>query len=113
VVFQQQHQPTCQFSWACTGRSVEPTDDAAWRDSLTLAATVLDRQSGLRDLTGGAKWFHATYVKPGWGNALKVSRKIARHVFYREANSEQTAEDFAEWTEDRLNDTQVAVNTRQ
>lgn len=114
VVLQYQHQPTCQFSWACSGRSTEPTDQAAWRESLLLASAVLDRQSGLQDLTGGAKWFHATYVKPGWGPSLKVSRKIAHHVFYRDANADpsQGSEDFAEWVEDRARDQQVAANPR-
>ena len=114
VVFQYRHSQNCQFYWACTGKSIEPTDRAAWRESVLLASTVLDRQSGLQALTGGAKWFHATYVKPNWGGGLKVSRKIARHVFYREANADrsQGSEDFAEWSEDRLNDTQVATNSR-
>ena len=70
VVFQYQHHPTCQFSWACSGKSTEPTDEAAWRESLILASAVLDRQSGLQDLTDGAKWFHATYVKPEWRSRL-------------------------------------------
>lgn len=118
IVRQHHRQPVCQFSWACDGRSDEPTDEVAWRDSLLLASAVLDRQSALFDLTGGAKWFHATHVKPNWPG-LKVSRKIARHIFYRDATAEAAEpagdsppEGFAEWLEDRLNDPQVAQNTK-
>lgn len=117
VVMQHHRQPVCQFSWACDGRPDDPTDETAWRESLILASAVLDRQSGLQDQSGGAKWFHSTHVKPSWSNRFEVSRRIARHVFYRDASEPQPdtegpPDGFTGWLEERLNDPQVAVNVR-
>lgn len=118
VVMQHHRQPVCQFSWACDGKPDDPTDEIAWRDSLVLASAVLDRESSLQDLTGGAKWFHATQVKPNWRGRFEVSRRIARHVFYRDPSeppsgiSEDVPEGFTNWLEDRLSDQQVAANSR-
>lgn len=117
VVRQHYRLPTCQFSWACDGKPDDPTDESAWRESLLIASAVLDRQSGLFDLTGGAKWFHATHVKPGWAGNLKVSRKIARHVFYRDAAADAPPvagppEGYIDWLEEHITAQQVAATQR-
>jgi spore germination cell wall hydrolase CwlJ-like protein len=33
------------------------------------------------DVTNGATYYHADYVRPGW--KLPVSTKIGRHIFYK------------------------------
>lgn len=36
------------------------------------------------DVTEGATWFHATYIKPPiWTRGKEVATKIGRHIFYR------------------------------
>jgi spore germination cell wall hydrolase CwlJ-like protein len=35
----------------------------------------------MKDVTGGATYYHADYVNPGW--KLKKVDQIGRHIFYR------------------------------
>ncbi|MCG8361327.1 MAG: cell wall hydrolase [Kiloniellales bacterium] len=71
----------CQFSWWCDGRSDEPRDEVAWRDSYNAALQVYWDRS--RDVTEGALWYHADYVSPHWRKAFDQGPQIGRHVFYR------------------------------
>lgn len=72
----------CQFSWWCDGRSDEPVNRSAWKQSLRLAWKVYFGM--LDDSTDGALWYHATYVKPYWSELLLKGDKIGQHVFYLE-----------------------------
>ena len=72
----------CQFSWWCDGRSDQPQDRVAWRESLSLAKVILDDPS--TDPTDGALWYHAIYVEPDWSTRLAQGPQIGRHVFYHE-----------------------------
>lgn len=72
----------CQFSWWCDGQSDRPTDQRAWAKSLLLAWKVYF--GVLEDVTGGALWYHATYVKPYWSASLLKGDRIGQHVFYLE-----------------------------
>ena len=74
----------CQFSWWCDGRSDRPGDARAWQESLALAQGVLAGE--FEDPTGGALWYHADYVAPAWGMAIKKGPKIGRHIFYASAS---------------------------
>lgn len=82
VVFEGQGrgQYQCQFSWACDGRSDRPTHAAAWREARNVAHTVLFQTSA--DPTGGALWYHATYVSPDWADRRHRIARIGQHVFY-------------------------------
>lgn len=72
----------CQFSWTCDGRSDEPRDLAAWRQSLILAIAVTRVTSGISDPTDGALWYHADSVSPGWAKRLNQVTVIGGHTFY-------------------------------
>ena len=73
----------CQFSWWCDGLSDRPRETAAWEQSLRLAEAVLAGKFG--DPTGGALWYHADHVEPGWQMAIVKGPKIGRHIFYASA----------------------------
>lgn len=70
----------CQFSWWCDGRSDQPTEIGAWRRSQALARVVYwDRRP---DPTGGARWYHAEHVQPGWRDSFVQGPQIGNHLFY-------------------------------
>jgi hypothetical protein len=71
----------CQFSWWCDGRSDNPLDHLAWRESREIAWDVLRGAS--RDPTRGALWYHADYVSPDWSTDLARGPRIGRHIFYQ------------------------------
>jgi len=71
----------CQFSWWCDGRSDRPKDQAALRESLSLAEEIY--HGCTRDPTAGALWYHSTAVKPSWSRSFGPGKRIDRHVFYR------------------------------
>ena len=68
----------CQFSWTCGPlRNRMPPNNAEWQK-----AQVIARQpSG--NLTNGAIFFHATYLKRRWRHLEQVA-EIDSHVFYSE-----------------------------
>ena len=35
------------------------------------------------DVTDGATFFHASEVSPSWSKKFKKTRKIGRHIFYK------------------------------
>ena len=71
----------CQFSWWCDGRSDQPRDRRAWRDSILMAHLVYTGST--EDPTSGALWYHATSVRPPWHKSFLRGPQIGRHVFYR------------------------------
>ncbi|UCH74312.1 MAG: cell wall hydrolase [Rhodospirillales bacterium] len=72
----------CQFSWYCDGKSNRPKRDRQWRDAQQLARGVYWGRG--HDPTGGALWYHADYVDPGWRYALRRGPQIGRHIFYHD-----------------------------
>lgn len=72
----------CQFSWWCDGQSDRPVNQGAWIKSLRIAWKVYF--GVLEDTTGGALWYHATYVKPYWSDSLLKRDRIGQHIFYLE-----------------------------
>ena len=36
----------------------------------------------LLDITDGALWYHADYVKPSWAKHKKITTEIGDHIFY-------------------------------
>lgn len=74
----------CQFSWYCDGRSNRPRRDGYWTHALDLAEEVYWGRSD--DPTGGALWYHATYVQPRWRLGLAPVARIGNHVFYRDGS---------------------------
>ncbi len=79
----------CQFSWWCDGRSDRPRDRRAWGQSKAIATRIYWGLS--EDITEGALWYHAVYVRPTWRKILVPGRTIGRHIFYRDAAAAQAA----------------------
>lgn len=95
----QQDKPICeivtapkQFSWTNTlvtkqgGKFVlerrgYPKDEYAWQKAIIIARTAMARPD--LDLTGGATFYHATYVAPAWRKSLKKTKQLGAHIFYK------------------------------
>ncbi len=73
---------TCQFSWYCDRRDDRPAHLRDWRTAQDLAVQVYWNWAG--DPTGGALWYHATYVKPIWRVKLAKGPRIGEHIFYHD-----------------------------
>ncbi len=68
-----------QFSFVHGGKLPSPPVNAQWKKALAVAQVA---QKDLWDSpAGNALYFHARYVKPGWGRARVAS--VGNHVFYR------------------------------
>lgn len=73
----------CQFSWYCDGKKDVITDYAAYGKIRALVLQVLPVVHTMHDVTKGALFYHATYVRPKWSNKKKVTAKIETHIFYK------------------------------
>lgn len=83
VVYQNRHRyKSCQFSFACEGKSLRITEPQAWETAVRVANEVMDGHTYIADV-GRSTHYHATYVKPRWARALTRMDMIGRHVFYR------------------------------
>lgn len=71
----------CQFTFWCDGNSTEPSEVEAWQDSEEVAQAVYKEASD--DPTGGALWYHASYVAPEWSSQFERGPQIGEHIFYR------------------------------
>lgn len=72
--------PVCQYSWYCDGKSDVVPNNKEGKLARAFAIGLLT--SDVEDITGGALFFHADYVNPGWTN-LEKTIEIGAHVFYR------------------------------
>ncbi len=82
---------SCQFSWACDGRSKRKTEkDVAEQISLLARQMITEWRQGT-DPTHGATYFHERRVHPSWSRDGSTVRTVAigRHYFYK---SRQTTE---------------------
>jgi len=69
-----------QFSWTHVTKDKRITGNIM--DILSITHKAL---SGvLVDVTHGATFYHATYVKPSWAKHKVMTVKINNHIFYRE-----------------------------
>lgn len=81
VIRQGGHLRVCQFSWYCDGKSDTPHEVHAWRMAQIAARDLI---TGLYDdVTGGALFYHATYVSPGWAKRLERTEQFGQHIYYR------------------------------
>lgn len=78
AVVAQRTKSTCQFSWKCMGLKIRSMEQ--FLESKRIAEQVYLGNYG--DVTGGAKFYHATYVNPGW--KLQRIATIGEHIFYKE-----------------------------
>lgn len=83
VIFQGQwRRNSCQFSFACDGKSERADDKASWAASMQLAREVMRGEHWLTDL-GYATHYHANYVNPPWARHFNKIVRIGRHIFYK------------------------------
>ncbi len=76
---------SCQFSFACDGRSDAMTETRARARAGKIAELMID--GAPRSLTGGATYFHTRSVRPSWAHRFERTATIGAHLFYR-ADSE-------------------------
>ena len=77
----------CQFSWYCDGRPDvnpdRPVDKESWVKALQVALdSYLLYHLGF-DVTDGATYYHASYVRPWWRKHFQRVAKIGTHIFYK------------------------------
>lgn len=80
AVVKQKSGGVCQFSWVCEGKK-RIRDWKMFREARQAAEDVYLKNVG--DVTGGAKFYHADYVRPYWSRVFDRTRKIGAHIFYR------------------------------
>ena len=73
----------CQFSWYCDGKSDEPRDKKTYKRILTIAKSIVYNDINFIDITDGATFYHADYVKPAWAKVKTRTTRIGNHIFYR------------------------------
>jgi spore germination cell wall hydrolase CwlJ-like protein len=71
----------CQFSYWCDGRSDATHDDERWAKSKQAASDVLS--GAYPDVTKGALFYHARFVRPVWSKKMMRTAIIGGHIFYR------------------------------
>ena len=85
-VVQQKTGKTCQFSWYCdstfTSRTLTMKQTPLYNEILQLSTNVFLNFERMTDVTNGATYYHADYVKPNW-TRLQKETQIGRHIFYK------------------------------
>jgi N-acetylmuramoyl-L-alanine amidase len=73
---------TCQFSWFCENKQTNRQKEA-YEQARQVALHVYANYELIRDVTHGALFYHADYVRPNW-KGLEKTTVIGRHIFYKE-----------------------------
>lgn len=73
----------CQFSWYCDGKADKIRDWEAFNEIKQLVYAYIQIASRMTDITSGAIYYHATYVKPYWASEKKKIIRIGDHIFYK------------------------------
>ncbi len=76
------HYLSCQFTFACEGKSLRITEPGPWRDAVRIAREVYEGTTYLAEV-GASTHYHARYVRPYWAKRLKKMDTIGQHVFYQ------------------------------
>lgn len=79
-----------QFSWTSAVKKTPkgwhiphhmlPREPDAWDKALIIARVTLDGR--MLDVTRGATFYHANYVRPRWRLAMVQTKRIGAHIFY-------------------------------
>ena len=73
----------CQFSWYCDGKSDTPKNKEIYKKFLNVAEAILTNEMPFVDITDGATFYHADYVRPSWARTKTRTVEIEDHIFYR------------------------------
>lgn len=79
-VINQKRGGVCQFSWVCEGNKAIHSASLFTRSKRVAEQVYLNN---IKDVTRGAKFYHANYVSPGWSRQFKTTVQIGAHIFYR------------------------------
>ena len=72
----------CQFSWYCDGASDDPKNVEKYQEAYLFSLNIVDKKFHLIDITDGALFYHADYVKPSWARTKHRTTEIGDHIFY-------------------------------
>lgn len=73
-----------QFSWYNPKKEKFPKKRDAWDRACNIAIQfLLEKPISKLDLSEGALYYHATYVKPKWRLRKTYIGKVGSHLFYR------------------------------
>ena len=79
-VINQRTKRVCQFSWKCErGKRIRDWDK--YREIEDIVEDVYLGNTG--DVTNGAQFYHADYVRPQWSRVFRKTTKIGAHIFYQ------------------------------
>lgn len=79
-VINQRTKRVCQFSWKCEGgKRIKDWDK--YNEIKDIVEDVYLGNTG--DVTNGAKFYHADYVRPQWSRVFRKTTKIGAHIFYQ------------------------------
>jgi spore germination cell wall hydrolase CwlJ-like protein len=85
VVYQNRHRYlACQFTFACEGKSLRPTESGPWATAQRIARDVAEGRTYLPGV-GNATHYHANYVRPWWARHMDKREKVGKHIFYFES----------------------------
>ena len=73
----------CQFSWWCDGKSDKPHEKNKFIYYKDVIRSILSLELDFVDITDGATFYHADYVKPAWAKTKTKTIEIEDHIFYR------------------------------
>ena len=82
-VIHQKRGGVCQFSWYCDGKSDIPRNKKIYQEKLDFVSKLLDNDRQWVDITDGALFYHANYVRPSWRKKFIRTTEIDKHIFYR------------------------------
>jgi hypothetical protein len=83
VVYQNAHRRlSCQFTFACDGKSKAITERGHWARAVRIAKQTLDGQIYVPEVAKSTH-YHAIYVHPNWVGEMKKMVRYGLHNFYR------------------------------
>lgn len=83
VVYQNAHRHlSCQFTFACDGKSKAITERGHWARANRIAKQTLDGQIYVPEVAKSTH-YHAVYVHPNWVREMKKLVRYGVHQFYR------------------------------
>ena len=71
----------CQFSYTCDGKLERVANREVYDQIVGIAGVMID--GGIRDLSGGATYYHTTSVQPSWARRFEHTATIGIHKFYK------------------------------
>lgn len=73
---------SCQFTFACDGKSKAITERSHWAVANRIARQTLDGQIYVPEV-GKSTHYHAAYVHPNWAHEMRKLVRFGLHSFYR------------------------------